>query len=112
MAFGPLLPHAPQSPSHDSIARAVVGAERHAQLEVEIADHGHSHDDREEHRWPAGHSHDHNPADHSHEMPPTPTGNSLIVPALVRTWVPPPPHTAHLGGSDRLERPPRPIVIA
>jgi hypothetical protein len=112
MAFGSLLPHATHSPSHDPAALAAAEAERHAQLEAEIAEHGHSHGDGEEHEQVAGHSHGHNPADHSHETPTTPPGSAPVVPALVRTWVPMPPQTAHIGARYRLERPPRPIVIA
>lgn len=112
MAFGSLLPHAAHSPSHDRIALAVAEAERHAQLETEIAEHGHSHDDGENHERTAGHSHGHNPADHSHETPTTPRGTASALQALVPAWVPRPPQTAHLGTSYRLERPPRPIVLA
>ncbi|PSM19725.1 hypothetical protein [Nitratireductor sp. StC3] len=112
MAFGSLLPHASHSPSHDPVALAAVEAERHAQLEAEIAEHGHSHDDGEDHEQVAGHSHGHNPADHSHETPTTPPGSSPDVPTLVQAIVPTSPDAAHLGASYRLERPPRPIVIA
>ena len=112
MAFGSLLPHATHSPSHDSVALPAAEAERHAQLEAEIADRGHSHDDGKDHQQVAGHSHGHNPADHSHETPTTPPGSAPVVPALVRMWVPLPPHTAHFGASYRLERPPRPMVLA
>lgn len=112
MAFGSLLPHARHSPSHDPVALAAAEAERHAQLEVELAEHGHSHDDGEEHERVAGHSHGHNPADHSHDIPTTPPGSTAIPSAFVRTWVPMQPQTAHVGASYRLERPPRPIVIA
>ena len=112
MAFGSLLPHASDSSSHDPVALAVAEAERHAQLETGIAEHGHSHDDGEEDERVAGHSPGHNPADHSHETPTTPPGIAAAVPPLLRTWLPMPPQTAHLGASYRLERPPRPIVIA
>ncbi|RST86568.1 hypothetical protein EJC49_09820 [Aquibium carbonis] len=111
-AFGSLLPHAKQSPSHDPFALAAAEAERHAQLEAEFAEHGHSHDDGMEHERAAGHLHGHNPADHSHETPTTPPDDVPVVPALVRAIVPTPPDAAHLGASYRLERPPRPIVIA
>ena len=106
-AFGSLLPHASHPPSHDLIALAVAEVERHAQLETEIAEHGHSHGDKRV----AGHTHGHNSADHSHETPTMSPDCAPIVPALVRTWVPMPPQTAHIGTSSRLERPPRPIVI-
>lgn len=112
MAFGTLLPHAAHSPSHDPVALAAAEAERHALLEAQIAEHGHSHDDGEEHEQVAGHTHGHNPADHSHETPTTPPGGAPVVPALVEAIVPMARETAHLGTTYRLERPPRPIVIA
>ena len=111
MAFGSLLPHPTHSTSPDMAALAAAGEDAHAQLEAEIVEHGHSHDDGEDERV-AGHSHGHNPADHSHETPTTPPGIAAAVPPLLRTWLPMPPQTAHLGASYRLERPPRPIVIA
>jgi len=110
MAFGSLLPHATHSPSHDPVVLAA--AERHAQLEAEIAEHGHSHADGENHERMAGHSHGHNPADHSHETPTTPSGSAPAVLALIPAWAPTPPETVHIGATYRLERPPRPIVIA
>ncbi|MBB6012387.1 hypothetical protein HNR59_001732 [Aquamicrobium lusatiense] len=111
MAFGSLLPHAAHPPSQNPTALATE-AKRHVQPEVEMAEHGHSHEDGEEHEQAAGHSHGHNPADHSHETPTAPPASAPVVPALARTWVPMPPHVAHLGTSYRLERPPRRIVIA
>ena len=92
MAFGPLLPHPTHSTSHDMAALAAP--------------------EQEEDERVAGHSPGHNPADHSHETPTTPPGIAAAVPPLLRTWLPMPPQTAHLGASYRLERPPRPIVIA
>ena len=110
MAFGSLLPHA--LPPHDPKAFSAAEADQHAQLEAEIAEHGHSHDDGEEHERAADYSHGHNPADHSHETPTTPPGSAPVLPAMIRAWAPMPPHAADLGASYRLERPPRPIVIA
>ncbi|MBN8958738.1 MAG: hypothetical protein J0H17_19555 [Rhizobiales bacterium] len=111
-AFGSLLPHTARSPSLDPIALAVAEAERHVQLETKIAEHVHSQDDGEDHERAAGHTHGHNPADHSHETPATALDGARVVPAFVRTWVPKPTHAAHLGTIFRLERPPKPIVIA
>jgi ABC-type nickel/cobalt efflux system permease component RcnA len=109
MAFGSLLPHGTDSASDDPFALA---AERHAQLEAEIAEHGHSHDDGEDHERTAGHSHGHNPADHSHETPTTPPNIIPAVLTLIPAQVPTRPETVHLDATYRLERPPRPIVIA
>lgn len=112
MAFGSLLPHATHAASHDPVALADAEAERHAQLGAEIAEHGHSHDDGEDHERTAGHSHGHNPADHSHETPTAPPNIFPAVLAMTPAWVPPRPETLHLDATYRLERPPRPIVIA
>lgn len=112
MAFGSLMPHATHSQPHVPNALSAAMADRHAQFEAEIAEHGHSHHDEKEHERVADHSHSHNPADHSHETPTTPPDSAPVLSALMRTWVPMPPHTAHLGASHRLERPPRPIVTA
>ena len=111
-AFGSLLPHASHSPSHDPVALAAIEAERHAQLEAEIAEHGHSHDDGEDHERVAGHSHGHNPADHSHETPTTPPAAVPDGLAVASAWVPTRPETVHLATTYRLERPPRPIAVA
>ena len=109
MAVGSLLPHAPHFPSHDPIDRAAAAA-RHAQLDAEIAAHGHSHDDGgEAERW-GDFSHGHNPADHTHEAPITPPGGAPAGPALVRSWIPMPAHTGPIGATYRLERPPRRVV--
>lgn len=44
-------------------------ADRHADLEqVEDAEHGHAHDDGEPYERTTGHSHGHDPADHSHQV--------------------------------------------
>jgi hypothetical protein len=112
MAFSSLLPHGPHSPPHDRKAYPAAESDRYAQLEAEIAEHGHSHDDGEEHERAADYSHGHNPADHSHETPTTPPRSAPVLPAMIRSWMPMPPHAADLGASYRLERPPKPIVIA
>lgn len=112
MAFGSLLPHASDSSTHDPVALAAAEAERHGQFEADIAGHGHSHDDGQEYERSTGHMHGHNPADHSHETPTTPSGSEAVVPTLVQNVVPTAHDTAHLDTTYRLERPPRPIVIA
>lgn len=110
MAFGSSLSHPTHSLSHDPASLSMAEAERHAQLEAEIAEHGHSHDHGGDHERAAGHSHGHNPADHSHETPTAPPAIAATLPALVRTWLTVPPSTVTLGAIGRLERPP--IVIA
>jgi hypothetical protein len=112
MAFGSLLPHASHPPPHDPKTFSAAEADRHAQLKAEIAEHGHSHDDGEEHERAADYSHGHNPADHSHETPTTPPGSAPFLPAMIRSWMPMPLHAVDLGASYRLDRPPKPIVIA
>lgn len=107
MAFGSLLPHATYLPSRDQL---FLATERLAQFEDEIAEHGHSHDevtDREQ-----GHTHGHNPADHSHETPTAPPGDGPALQTLLPAWITVAPQAAHIGASYRLERPPKLIVLA
>ncbi|MFG1375116.1 hypothetical protein V5F32_23320 [Xanthobacter oligotrophicus] len=112
MTLGMLLSPVGRSASHDPAALAAAEAARHAELAAEVEDHGHVHDDGAEDEQSPGHSHGHNPADHSHETP-----NILAValaPAVPvsRGWHPCPPVFAHIQASFRHERPPRLIFVA
>jgi ABC-type nickel/cobalt efflux system permease component RcnA len=54
---------------HFPLDMSDIETDRHAALEqVEDADHGHSHDDGEPFEKASGHSHGHDPADHSHQV--------------------------------------------
>lgn len=112
MAFGLLLSSAGRSASHDPIALAAAEAVRHAELAVEIADHGHVHDDGSEGEKSPGHSHGHNPTDHSHETPNTLSVVTAPMIPVGSDWHAHPPVFADLGTSFRHERPPRSIFLA
>jgi len=103
-AFGWVLPHGSDAVSHDPVPPVVVDAN--------TSEHGHSHNDGEGDERADAHFHGHNPADHSHETPTTPPAVAPALQAMMCTSVPLPPHTVSIGGTYRLERPPRPIVIA
>ncbi|WP_095081633.1 hypothetical protein [Mesorhizobium sophorae] len=110
MTLGMLLSPAGSSVSHDPIALVAAEAARHAKLAGQIETHGHVHDDGATEDQGPGHSHGHNPADHSHE-----TANTLLdfapaVPATGRNWVICPPSFPEPEASSRLDRPPRPIL--
>ncbi|MEQ8699472.1 MAG: hypothetical protein RLT05_23310 [Bauldia litoralis] len=82
-----------------------------AEVAMEVAEHGHSHDAGESREQSDGHWHGHNPADHSHEVPYV----ALVVfPARVPI---PESHAVDAGNGPktetigRLERPPRAIFL-
>lgn len=113
MAIGSLLPNGARSPSHDPVAFAATAvAETNAPLWAGLVEHEHSHDHGDEHERVAGHSDDHNPADHTHETLSAPPVAAAMSPVMIRNWLPVSPHAAHVGASYRLERPPKPNVIA
>jgi hypothetical protein len=110
VAAGMLLSAAHVTTSHNPAALVQAEAERHAQLAVEVADHGHSHFDGEEAERLPGHVHGHNSADHIHDP-------AMIVPvpglrqrAPVRVTMPAIQEGATLGLQHGLDRPPRRLV--
>ncbi|WP_222872662.1 hypothetical protein [Hankyongella ginsenosidimutans] len=112
MALGMLLSPIGTSTSHNPVALAAAEAARHAELAAQIEAHGHSHDDGEADERSPGHSHGHNPADHSHETASTLPDFTQPVPPIGRRWLDYPPSVAALETLFRLERPPRPILLA
>jgi hypothetical protein len=65
LALAPL----PLASAHDPLALSAAEAARHAALVAqEIAEHGHSHEDGDDHEQSPGHMHGHDPADHSHQF--------------------------------------------
>ncbi|NNE23896.1 MAG: hypothetical protein HKN11_14940 [Rhizobiales bacterium] len=101
-SYGAMLSHLP---GHLEAMEQI----RHAELTLEITEHGHSHDDSEFEEQHVGHVHGHNAADHSHETPHVPPLTSLF-------WnISPDTHLVYatlrpdLNVRDPLERPPRPI---
>ncbi|OYX67809.1 MAG: hypothetical protein B7Y95_22130 [Rhizobiales bacterium 32-66-11] len=112
MTIGMLLSPMGSSASHNPVALAAAEAIRHAELVAQVEAHGHTHDDGEANEQSPGHSHGHNPADHSHETASTLPGFAQPVPPIGRRWLAQPPSVADLEACFRLERPPRPILIA
>ncbi|MDH1271573.1 hypothetical protein N5C81_28695 [Rhizobium pusense] len=112
MMFGMLLSPIGTSASHNPAALAEAEAARHVELKAQLAEHGHVHDDGLEDEQSPGHSHGHNPADHSHETPNILSPVKAPAPPVGRTWHFHPPVVADLGTVFRLERPPRPVFVA
>ncbi|MDP2120342.1 MAG: hypothetical protein Q8K28_10600 [Hoeflea sp.] len=98
-----------------SMSHSAVNAEAAEQMrQAELAsadDHGHSHDDGELEEQRAGHSHGHNPADHSHETPHLAGQLYLAYRDKNRIHFASIPETIELGGSFRLDRPPKPVSL-
>lgn len=110
--LGIALPPAGQSPSHDPASAAVAEAVRHAELAAQIEAHGHAHDDGVGEEQKPGHSHGHNPGDHSHETPNVPPGGMIIACSVVRDWTATRASVQLPGEQSRLDRPPRQISVA
>jgi hypothetical protein len=85
--------------------------ERHLQFQIEIAEHGHSHDDGFEddhhHGHHHGHHQGHDAADHSHDVPNMLSDAVTVTRAAVRDWLAGPPATYSPDEAFRLKRPPR-----
>jgi uncharacterized protein involved in copper resistance len=112
MTIGMLLSPMGSSASHNPVALASAEAARHAELAAQIEAHDHSHDDGEVDEQSPGHSHGHNPADHTHETASMLSGIAQPAPSIGRSWLAYPPSFADLETRFRLERPPRPILLA
>lgn len=112
MALGMVLSPTGRSVSHNPIALAVAEAARHAELAAQVEAHGHAHDDGLAGEQSPGHAHGHNPADHTHESASAALDFAQPVLPIRRMWQAYPPLFANLESGFRLERPPKPIVIA
>ncbi|MER8569670.1 hypothetical protein NKH85_28805 [Mesorhizobium sp. M0924] len=112
MTLGMLLSPVGSSVSHDPVAVAAAEAARHAELAGQIETHGHVHDDGATEEQGPGHSHGHNPADHSHETASTHPDFASPVPSAGRNWVIYPPSFSDPETSSRIDRPPQPILAA
>ncbi|VVT12251.1 hypothetical protein [Hoeflea sp. EC-HK425] len=84
---------------------------RHAELAPTTDEHGHSHDDGEFDEQRIGHTHDHNPADHSHETPHLNAHVHLASRELARIDFVAIPESITPGASFRLDRPPKSISL-
>ena len=67
--LGMLISAVSASISHLPVNAELAEQTRHAELAPDIDDHGHSHDDGEFEEQQANHTHGHNPADHTHDIP-------------------------------------------
>jgi hypothetical protein len=112
MALGTLLSSIGSTNSHNPIILAAAEAARHAELAAQIDAHGHAHDDGASDEQSPGHAHGHNPADHTHETASAVPGVAQMLFPIGRTWLAHPPSYVDLEARFRLERPPRPIVVA
>lgn len=81
--------------------------QRHQQLQIEIAEHGHSHDDGFEDERHPGHHHGHDAADHSHDIPNVLATAAMPVREIVRSWQAGYCQLAIPNDANRLKRPPR-----
>lgn len=83
LLLAPIVDH---GPSHDLTASDLFEVERHSVSAVMNNDSDHGHD----HAWPkesqAGHSHEHNPADHSHDVPVSSDVVGHAISAVSRSW--------------------------
>jgi len=100
-----MTPH--HSASHDPAAIALLERDRHAGPAIEAVDDGHRHLDGAPEEGHAGHAHEHDPDDHSHEVP-APIGISGGPVALVgESWEAVGYLLYHPEPSFGIERPPR-----
>jgi hypothetical protein len=81
--------------------------DRHAQLQMEIAEHGHSHDDGFDEEQHPGHHHGHDAADHSHDVPNMLSDARMPGQPAVRDWQSAPPGSFNPDPAFRLKRQPR-----
>lgn len=96
--------------SHNPIVLAQAEAARHAELAIEIAEHGHSHFDGEEAEQLPGHLHGHNSADHNHDAANVFPTHVMLLPSPIRVTLPSIHDSAGSGLRHGLDRPPRTIV--
>lgn len=98
------------STSHNPVVLAQAEAQRHAELAIEVAEHGHSHFDGEEAERLPGHLHGHNSADHIHDAANVLPVPELRLPSPMRVSMPNVHEDAQGGLRHGLDRPPRPVV--
>ena len=86
---------------------AAAASSHHAQMGEQIEIHDHAHDDGEAEEHLPGHTHGHDPTDHSHETPSVQPLRLLSSRPKARNWVAAALASAEPGTSYRLKRPPR-----
>ncbi len=110
VTIGMLLSAIHVSTSHNPAVLAQAEAERHAELAMEVAEHGHSHFDGDDAEQIPGRLHGHNSADHVHDAANALPLHALRLPSPVRVSLPGVHEGAGPGLRHGLDRPPRPIV--
>jgi hypothetical protein len=91
----------------NSMALAAAEAMRPAESSAHVPHHGHVHEDDVDGQQSLGHTHGHNPADHSHETPNTMQAAGTFAPAIGGGWHPRLSLFIDLETASWLERPPR-----
>lgn len=110
--LGLLLPPASASPSHDSAALMIAEAQHHVGPTEDLTGKGHVHQDGNWEEQLPGHVHGHNPFDHSHETSATAAQVTSSMRASRSDWLPIASACAHCSLGSRLDRPPKPILVA
>lgn len=110
VTVGMLLSAIHVATGHNPAVLAKAEAERHAQLAIEAAEHGHSHFDGDEAEQLPGHVHGHNSADHVHDTANILPVQMLRLPVPARAALPSYHQAAEPGLRHGLDRPPRLIV--
>jgi len=95
------------SASHDPAAQASAQVERHAQLAMAQAEHGHIHASGVDEETSPGHVHGHNPLDHSHDFGSPPFDTFLEWDIEEQNWLTVPVMPSPPAVLARLERPPK-----
>ncbi len=111
MVLGMLISAVGTTTSHLPVNLKVSDQVGLAEVAQEIDDHGHSHEDGEFDEQLVSHTHDHNPADHSHETPHLLTHLYSVSPDMARTHFVGVPVSNELGVFFRLDRPPKLVSL-
>jgi uncharacterized protein involved in copper resistance len=110
VTIGMLLSAIHVTTSHNPVVLAQAEAERHAELAMEIAEHGHSHFDGDDAEQLPGHLHGHNSADHIHDAANVFPVHTMRLPSPVRVTLPSFHEGAGPGLRHGLDRPPRGVI--
>lgn len=110
VTVGMLLSAVHVTTSHNPVLLAQAEAERHAELAMEIAEHGHSHFDGDDAEQLPGHLHGHNSADHIHDAANVVPVHAMRLPSPVRVTLPSIHESAWPGLRHGLDRLPRPVI--
>lgn len=107
LAMAVLLANVAMLSAHMPNRLSEAEQQRHQQLQIEIAEHGHSHDDGLEDERHPGHHHGHDAADHSHDIPNVLAIAVMPQRAIIRSWQPVYHQLAIPMDAYRHKRPPR-----